>query len=96
MDHPDFGQLFLAHTYQTCRYLIPSIPPPLPDSPSMQDYEAQGYKTEDGVAEKQDKFINRMGGVARLLACVAVSQLPSGEQGKEHPFGLGIKFIQFS
>ena len=30
-----------------------------------------------------------MGGVARLLACVAVSPLPMGEQGKEHPFGLG-------
>ena len=30
-----------------------------------------------------------MGGVARLLACVSVSPLPMGEQGKEHPFGLG-------
>ena len=30
-----------------------------------------------------------MGGVARLLACVAVSPLPTGEEGKEHPFGLG-------
>ena len=80
----------MAHTYETCRYLVPSIPGALPASPSRQDYEARGYKYEDdGSVEKQDRFLNRMGGVARLLACVAVSQLPMGDQGKEHPFGLG-------
>jgi nucleoporin GLE1 len=89
-DHPDFGQLFLAHTYDTCRYLIPYIPSVLPANPSRQDYEDRGYKYEDdGTVEKQDRFVNRMGGVARLLACIAVSPLPTGEQGKEHPFGLG-------
>ena len=62
----------------------------MPENPTKQHYEDRGYKyEEDGTLEKQDKFVNRMSGVARLLACVAVSPLPNGEQGKEHPFGLG-------
>ena len=90
MDHPDFGQLYLAHTYETCKYLVPYIPSALPANPSRRDYEDRGYKyEEDGTVEKQDRFVNRMGGVARLLACVSVSPLPMGEQGKDHPFGLG-------
>ena len=80
----------MAYTYDTCPYLIPQIPSDLPANPSKQDYENRGYKyEEDGTVEKQEKFVTRMSGVARLLACVAVSPLPSGEQGKEHPFGLG-------
>lgn len=89
-DHPEFGQLYLAYTYDTCPYLIPQIPSDLPVNPTKQDYENRGYKyEEDGTVEKQGKFVDRMSGVARLLACVAVSPLPNGEQGKEHPFGLG-------
>ena len=82
--------MYLAYTYDTCPYLIPQIPSDLPVNPSKQDYENRGYKyEEDGTVEKQGKFVDRMSGVARLLACVAVSPLPNGEQGKEHPFGLG-------
>ena len=89
-ENPDFGQLYLAHTYDTCTYLIPHIPAALPRNANKEDYQARGYKyEEDGTVEKQDRFINRMGGVARLLACVSVSPLPIGQQGKEHPFGLG-------
>ena len=64
--------------------------PPALVNYTRQDYEARGYKYEDdGTVEKQDQFVSRMAGVARLLACVSVSPLPVGEQGKDHPFGLG-------
>ena len=80
----------MAHTYDTCRYLIPNIPSVLPANAGRKEYEDSGYKYEDdGTVEKQDRFVKRMGGVARLLACIAVSPLPTGEEGKEHPFGLG-------
>ena len=89
VDYPEFGKLFLAEIYNTCRYVIPSIPAPLSEGAGRAEYEERGYKYEDGTVEKQDLFVTRMSGVARLLACVSVSLLPIGQQNKDHPFGLG-------
>ena len=91
-EFPDFGDLFLAHLYEACPYLVPRRVN-LEDYPSQEEgYRAQGYKYgADGTIEEQPKFVKRMSGLARLYAAICTSTLPSAclDASAPHPHGLG-------
>ena len=55
-------------------------------------FRARGYKFEDGVCEKQDKFLKRMSGIMRLFSSILVSSPPRGA----HPHGIEHAWVWLS
>ena len=51
-------------------------------------YVLLGYKYDGDVIEKQDKYLKRMSGLARLYAALSVSHLPKTSSGIVHPHPL--------
>lgn len=87
-EHPDFGELFLAHLYKSCPFLVPVIIPPLEGQSNETYYKSLGYKySEDGCIEKQDQFLKRISGIMRLYASIIVTNPKKGSY-KNHPHGL--------
>ena len=94
-EFPLLGRLILAHFYKTCPYLIPYYVPQQEGQSDQDYYKALGYQYTDGQVEKQDKFLKRMSGVARLFAAVIASVPQRHQQQQSHPFGLqnGWRFL---
>lgn len=87
VNHPDVGQLILAFFYKKCPYLVPYYPAREENQSDVDYYKSLGYKYDEDVIEKQDKFLKRMSGFMRLYAAVIQSPLPPGCKGP-HPHGL--------
>lgn len=83
---PDFGKLLLAYFFEFCPLLVPYNPRRLEGQSDKDFYVALGYKYEKDVIEKQDKYLKRMTGLARLFAGIAASNKPEGSN-TVHPFG---------
>ncbi|UYV68469.1 GLE1 [Cordylochernes scorpioides] len=83
---PDLGDLTRAFFYDRCPHLVPYFPRPQPGQ-SDEDYlHAVGYHiSSQGLSEKEDAFLKRMGGLATLYATVLTID-PLHQ--REHPFGL--------
>lgn len=86
-DFPDFGWVLMAHFHTTCPYLVPVFLPRVQGQSIEDYYKSLGYKYNDGVVEKQDKFLNRMSGIMRLYAAIIVARRRNGVV-IQHPFGL--------
>ncbi|XP_055627521.1 mRNA export factor Gle1 [Toxorhynchites rutilus septentrionalis] len=86
--YPDFGKFFLAYLHKECPYLVPYFLPQL-EGQTQDDYlKGIGYRfSSEGVLEKQDQYLKRMTGLARLYAAVIVSNPRRGESAP-HPHGL--------
>ncbi|KFB45098.1 hypothetical protein ZHAS_00013017 [Anopheles sinensis] len=85
---PDFGRFFLAYLHRECPYLVPYYLPQH-EGQSQEDYlKSLGYRfAEGGQMEKQDQYLKRMAGLARLYAAVIVT-IPRIDPSKPHPHGL--------
>lgn len=86
-NHPDIGLLILACFYKKCPYIVPYYPPREEKQSDMDYYKSLGYKYDEDIIEKQDKFLKRMSGFMRLYAAVIQSPLPPGCKGP-HPHGM--------
>ncbi|XP_058832669.1 mRNA export factor Gle1 [Topomyia yanbarensis] len=86
--YPDFGRFFLAYLHKECPYLVPYFLPQL-EGQSHEDYfKSIGYRySADGALEKQDQYLKRMTGLARLYSAVVVSSPRRGE-ATPHPHSL--------
>ena len=82
---PEFGHLLLGYIFETCPFLVP-LHPQRPEGQSDKDwYQALGYKYEANEVEKQDKYLKRLSGVARLYAALSVVHLPKSSTSSIHP-----------
>ncbi|XP_011647918.1 nucleoporin GLE1 isoform X2 [Pogonomyrmex barbatus] len=87
-EHPDFGELFLAHLHEACPFTVPMFLPQQEGQSNEDYYKSLGCKySEDGTVEKQDKFLKRMSGLIRLYASITVTKQRKGVT-KTHPHGL--------
>ncbi|XP_065085520.1 mRNA export factor Gle1 [Ochlerotatus camptorhynchus] len=85
--YPEFGKFFLAYLHKECPYLVPYFLPQL-EGQSQEDYlKSIGYRFSDGALEKQDQYLKRMTGLARLYAAVVVSNPRRGETAP-HPHSM--------
>ncbi|XP_075166749.1 gle1 RNA export mediator isoform X2 [Haematobia irritans] len=84
---PDFGQLFLAYCFKECPFLVPYFIPQKKDQSPEEYSKVLGFRIVDGQPEKQDMYLKRQSGIARLYAAVMVT---NGRQhdGPTHPYGL--------
>ncbi|KYQ60193.1 Nucleoporin GLE1, partial [Trachymyrmex zeteki] len=74
-EHPDFGELFLAHLHEACPFTIPVFLQQQEGQSNEDYYKSLGCKySEDGTVEKQDKFLKRMSGLIRLYASITVTK----------------------
>ncbi len=94
-EFPDFGSLFLAYLMEACPYLAPPCPVQknkgsINEAAKTDHYRSLGYLVaEDGQVEKQEKFVKRMSGLARLYAAVCVARLGKSQSNNPHPHGVG-------
>ncbi|KAG7208900.1 hypothetical protein KM043_015081 [Ampulex compressa] len=87
-EHPDFGDLLLAHFYNVCPFTVPVFIPKTEGQSNEDYYRSMGYKyADDGTVEKQDKFLKRMSGLMRLYASLTITTQRRGVN-KGHPYGL--------
>ena len=82
---PEFGQLLLAYMFESCPFLVPYHPVQVSGQTDKQYYESLGYKYDGDTIEKQDKYLKRMSGLARLYAALSVSHLPKTSASTSHP-----------
>lgn len=90
--YADLGTLLLAHFHLRCPYLVPYYIPQQEAESQEDHYKALGYVYNDGVIEKQDKFLNRMSGLVRLYAAILISPPQHGS----HPHGIEHGWIWLS
>lgn len=87
-DHPDFGDLLLAHFHNACPFIVPIFLPKIKGQSDEDYYKSIGYKyMEDGTVEKHDKYLKRMSGLMRLYASITITGQRKGVR-KSHPHGL--------
>lgn len=87
-EHPDFGELFLAHLHEACPFTVPVFLQQQEGQSNEDYYKSLGCKySEDGTVEKQDKFLKRMSGLMRLYASITVTRQRK-DVTKIHPHGL--------
>ncbi|XP_011862212.1 PREDICTED: nucleoporin GLE1 [Vollenhovia emeryi] len=87
-EHPDFGELFLAHLHEACPFTVPVFLQQQEGQSNEDYYKSLGCKySEDGTVEQQDKFLKRMSGLIRLYASITVTRQRKGVT-KVHPYGL--------
>uniref|UniRef100_A0A182N9Q8 mRNA export factor GLE1 n=1 Tax=Anopheles dirus TaxID=7168 RepID=A0A182N9Q8_9DIPT len=85
---PDFGRFFLAYLHRECPYLVPYYLPQLEGQTQEEYLKTLGYRFADGgVLEKQDQYLKRQSGLARLYAAVIVT-VPRKDDPTPHPHGL--------
>ncbi|XP_013100273.1 mRNA export factor Gle1 [Stomoxys calcitrans] len=84
---PEFGQLFLAYCFKECPFLVPYFIPQKKDQSPEEYSKVLGFRIVDGQPEKQDMYLKRQSGIARLYAAVMVT---NGRQkdGPLHPYSL--------
>ena len=82
---PEFGNLLLAYMFESCPFLVPFHPLQVAGQTDKAYYESLGYKYDGDTIEKQDKYLKRMSGLARLYAALSVSHLPKASTSTSHP-----------
>ncbi|XP_026743339.1 nucleoporin GLE1 [Trichoplusia ni] len=74
---PKFGKLVEAYFHNLCPYLVPMFLPQKEGQTDKEFYLSRGYTYNDeGVVEKQDKFLKRMSGIFRLRCAIWIAQMP--------------------
>ncbi|XP_050097791.1 mRNA export factor Gle1 [Anopheles aquasalis] len=84
---PEFGRFFLAYLHRECPYMVPYYLPQLEGQSQEEFLKTLGYRFVDGVLEKQDQYLKRMSGLARLYSAVIVT-IPRRDDPTPHPHGL--------
>lgn len=92
-EFPELGKLLRSYFYQECPYLIPFYPPRYVEQSDEEYYKSLGYRYIDGVIEKQDKFLKRITGIAKLYFALLIAR-PKKSQ-KNSPLGLKIAWNWF-
>ena len=82
---PEFGTLLLAYMFEMCPFLVPFHPLQTAGQTDKEHYVQLGYKYDGDTIEKQDKYLKRMSGLARLYAALSVSHLPKASSSVSHP-----------
>lgn len=73
----DFGKLLEAYFHRYCPYLVPMMLPQKEGQTDKEFYMSRGYTYNDeGVVEKQDKFLKRMSGIFRLHCAIWTAKTP--------------------
>ncbi|XP_065166836.1 mRNA export factor Gle1-like [Atheta coriaria] len=88
-DFPIFGKLLLAHFYKECPYLLPIYFQKQEGQSDEQFYTLMGYQYNDGVIEKQDKFLKRITGICKLYFSILISNTKRGTPENPHHLGNG-------
>jgi len=83
--YPEFGNLLLAYMFEMCPFLVPFHPQQSAGQDDKSYYITLGYKYEGDTIEKQDKYLKRMSGLARLYSALSVSHLPKASTTTTHP-----------
>jgi len=86
--YPEFGNLLLAYMFEMCPFLVPFHPQQSAGQTDKSYYISLGYKYEQETIEKQDKYLKRMSGIARLYAALSVSHIPKSSTATTHPHPL--------
>jgi len=86
--YPEFGKLLLAYMFEMCPFLVPFHPQQSAGQTDKSYYVSLGYKYEQETIEKQDKYLKRMSGIARLYAALSVSHTPKSSTVTTHPHPL--------
>jgi len=86
--YPEFGKLLLAYMFEMCPFLVPFHPQQSAGQTDQAYYVSLGYKYEQNTIEKQDKYLKRMSGIARLYAALSVSHTPKASTASTHPHPL--------
>lgn len=74
---PVFGKLLEANFHRQCPYLVPMFLPQKEGQTDKEFYLSRGYTySDDGVVEKQDKFLKRMSGIFRLHCAIWIASIP--------------------
>lgn len=94
--YPEFGHLLLAYMFELCPFLVPFHPQQSAGQTDKSYYISLGYKYEGEVIEKQDKYLKRMSGLARLFAALSVSHLPKASTTTTHPHPIAKVWNWFS
>lgn len=84
---PHFGRLVEAYFHKLCPYLVPMYLPLKEGQTDKEFYLSRGYIYNDGVIEKQDKFLKRMTGIFRLRCAIWTAKMPKF-LNSPHPQGL--------
>jgi len=82
---PEFGTLLIAYMFEMCPFLVPFHPLQTAGQTDKEHYLQLGYKYDGDTIEKQDKYLKRMSGLARLYAALSVSHLPKASSSLSHP-----------
>ncbi|XP_058054348.1 mRNA export factor Gle1 [Anopheles bellator] len=85
---PEFGLFFLAYLHRECPYLVPYYLPQFEGQTQEEFLKTLGYRFTDGTLEKQDQYLKRMSGLARLYAAVIVTVPRRDDANLPHPHGL--------
>ncbi|XP_073822128.1 gle1 RNA export mediator isoform X2 [Musca autumnalis] len=85
---PEFGQLFLAYCFKECPFLVPYFIPQKKDQSPEEYSKVLGFRMVDGQPEKQEMYLKRQAGIARLYAAVMVTNGRKQDDGTPHPYGL--------
>ena len=87
----------MAHFYQQCPYLIPHFPDKS-KTESEADYLTKlGYKIlDDNKIEDQDKFLQRISGITKLFATMAIIKQKRAQINSAHPFNVDNLWSWFS
>ncbi|XP_059053268.1 mRNA export factor Gle1 [Achroia grisella] len=74
---PIFGKLLEANFHKQCPYLVPMFLPQKEGQTDKEFYLSRGYTyNEDGVVEKQDKFLKRISGIFQLHCAIWIAKTP--------------------
>ncbi|XP_026760773.2 mRNA export factor Gle1 [Galleria mellonella] len=74
---PIFGKLLEANFHKQCPYLVPMYLPQKEGQTDKEFYLSRGYTyNEDGVVEKQDKFLKRISGIFQLQCAIWIAKTP--------------------
>jgi len=84
---PDFGKLLQAYFFEFCPLLAPYYPPKLEGQSEKDYFTSLGYRWEKDGIEKQDMYLKRMSGLARLFSAITAVSKPLGSQSLVHPMG---------
>ncbi|TNM90083.1 hypothetical protein fugu_004317 [Takifugu bimaculatus] len=80
--HPQVGELILAHLHKKCPYAVPHYPA-MKDGSTVEDYQRLlGYRVDSSGVEDQNSFLKKMSGMIRLYAAIIQQKWPfSSKQG---------------
>uniref|UniRef100_H3DH43 mRNA export factor GLE1 n=1 Tax=Tetraodon nigroviridis TaxID=99883 RepID=H3DH43_TETNG len=86
--HPEVGELLLAHLYRKCPYVVPHYPG-MKKGMTVEDYrKVLGYRDDSFGVEDDESFMKRMSGVIRLYAAIMQQKWPYSSKPGPPPHGL--------